>query len=266
MRENKLGNKSRITDHIFVILLSLHRFVHAVEPGHVRVQREVWLQTQTRVYEAARQTLRPVHWEHRGRNSGQHTVCEGVCLYCVDCTALCVVCFVFILNAFSFFLSRSFPASFCRTKKWGRMWRSTCSACRWTPRGKRSRPRRLRATPSTPSGTKRPLSSRRSHRVIAEITLSFFISHFYGKKSMDLMNVLSKTGNSCEIYTGFLKTLIKVWLDGPEMLNKFGNLAFSNNNNSKAFFAKVQRYLYPFRYNGSKFQMFFHINKLKRLC
>lgn len=62
-------------------------------------------------------------------------------------------------------LPRSFQASFCPTKKWGRMWRSTCSACRWTPRGRPSRRRRPRATPSTRSGRRRPLSSRRSELV-----------------------------------------------------------------------------------------------------
>lgn len=57
---------------------------------------------------------------------------------------------------------RSFQVSFCRTKKWVPTWRSTCSACRWTPRGKPSRPRRPRATPSTRCGRRRPSSSRRS--------------------------------------------------------------------------------------------------------
>lgn len=62
-------------------------------------------------------------------------------------------------------LSRSFQASFCPTRKWGRMWRLTCSVCRWTPRGKPSRRRRPRATPSTRSGRRRLLSSRRSELV-----------------------------------------------------------------------------------------------------
>lgn len=105
-----------------------------------------------------------------------NTLSVKVCVRTVGTVKLSVsdACFVYILLAFSFFPSRLFQASFCRTKKWGRTWRSTCSACRWTPRGKPSRPRRLRATPSTPSGTRRPLSLRRSHLVIAEITLSFF--------------------------------------------------------------------------------------------
>lgn len=42
--------------------------------------------------------------------------------------------------------------------------------------------------------------------------------------------------------------------------------AYDNNNNSKASFAKVQWYLYPFRYNGYKFQILFpkemHKNRL----
>lgn len=73
-----------------------------------------------------------------------------------------------IILTFTFFpplLSRSFQASFCPTKKWGRTWRLTCSACRWTPRGKPSRPKHPRATPSTRSGRRRLLSSRRSELV-----------------------------------------------------------------------------------------------------
>lgn len=72
---------------------------------------------------------------------------------CVWCTVLfCPLCP----------LKRLSQASSCLIRKSARMWRSTCLVCRWTPREKRSRPRRRRATLSTPSGMRRPLSSRRS--------------------------------------------------------------------------------------------------------
>lgn len=77
--------------------------------------------------------------------------------------SLCFIFFFFFLLSVSlcFLPSRSSQASSCQIRKWARTWRSTCSACRSTPRGKRSRPRHLRATPSTPSGRRRPLCSRR---------------------------------------------------------------------------------------------------------
>lgn len=153
---------------IFAIVPFLHRLVHAVEPGHVRVQRQMRLQTQTRVHAAAGQTFWPVHWEHGGRDRSQHAVCEGAPHHCCDRLKPCrlshagFLIFTVLLPP----LSRLFQASFCPTKKWGRMWRWTCSACRWTPRGKPSRRRRPRATPSTRSGRRRPLSSRRSEPVL----------------------------------------------------------------------------------------------------
>lgn len=128
----------------------------------------MWLQTQTRVHEAAGQTLWPFHWEHSGWDRRQHAVCEGVCWSFCVCEAHVSVSlsvfylFFFLLSVSLCFLpSRSSQASSCQIRKWARTWRSTCSACRSTPRGKRSRPRRLRATPSTPSGRRRPLCSRR---------------------------------------------------------------------------------------------------------
>lgn len=73
-----------------VIVSSLHRFVHAAEPGHVRVQWEMWLQTQTGVYETTWQTLWPFYWEHSGWDSSQHTVCQGVCLFVLVFACVCV--------------------------------------------------------------------------------------------------------------------------------------------------------------------------------
>ena len=73
-------------------------------------------------------------------------------------------------------LKRSSRASFCLIRKSARMWRSTCLVSRWTPRGKRSRPRHRRATLSTPSGTRRPLSSRRSGPQLSEPQRNEYVS------------------------------------------------------------------------------------------
>lgn len=63
------------------------RFVHAVEPGNVWIQRKMWLQAQTGVYEAAGQAFWPFHRKYSGWNSGQHIVCKGVC--CTEAVELC---------------------------------------------------------------------------------------------------------------------------------------------------------------------------------